>query len=251
MDEQAIARRLLACLDLTSLNDDDTPERIDALCDRALDNRFGVRPAVVCVFPRFVRQAVERLTGSGIAVATVVNFPYGGTHWDSILADTNHAIADGADEIDLVIPFRAMLTGDTFLVRDLVDAVAKACHTASRPVHLKTILETGALEDDGTITRASRLAVDNGADFLKTSTGKVPVGATPEAAESMVNVILEHRATTGRLVGLKVSGGIRTVGEAAVYLELVDRKLAPLTAAPDNFRVGASSLYDDIARILS
>ena len=245
------ALRLLACLDLTSLNDDDTPERIDALCERALDDRFGVRPAAVCVFPQFVAQAVERLAGSGIAVATVVNFPYGGTHWDSIMADTAKALADGADEVDLVIPFRAVMTGDLFLVRDLVEAVAKMCHTHQRPAHLKTILETGALEDDFTITRASRLAIEQGADFLKTSTGKVPVGATPEAAASMLNAIAEHQASTGRVVGLKVSGGIRTVVDAVVYLRLVDERLSPLRAAPNNFRVGASSLYDDIVRVLS
>lgn len=250
-NERDVALRLLACLDLTSLNDDDTVERIGGLCDRALDNRFGVRPAAVCVYPQFVTQAVGRLSGSGVAVATVVNFPYGGTHWDSIVADTAKALSDGADEIDLVIPFRAVMTGDLFLVRDLVDAVAKMCHTHQRPAHLKTILETGALEDDFFITRASRLAVEQGADFLKTSTGKVPVGATPEAATSMLNVIVENRTTTGRLVGLKVSGGIRTVADASVYLHLVDERLAPLRAEPSNFRVGASSLYDDIVRVLS
>ncbi|CAB5068751.1 MAG: deoxyribose-phosphate aldolase [Actinobacteria bacterium] len=251
MDDQTVARRLLACLDLTSLNDDDTAERIDALCDRALDDRFGVRPAAVCVFPQFVPQAFRRLDGSGVAVATVVNFPHGGTHWDSILAETKKALADGADEIDLVIPFRAVLSGDLFLVRDLVEAVAGVCHSHEPPTHLKTILETGALEDDFSITRASRLAVEKGADFLKTSTGRVPVGATPEAAASMLRVIVEHRAATGRLVGLKVSGGVRTVADAAVYLQMFDEALAPVTAHPDNFRVGASSLYDDIVRVLS
>jgi deoxyribose-phosphate aldolase len=251
MIERETALRLLSCLDLTSLNEDDTPARIDDLCARALDNRFGVRPAAVCVYPRFVAQAAGLLTGSTIQVATVVNFPNGGTHWDHIMSETDRALADGATEIDLVIPFRAVLIGEMFLVRDLIEAVAKACHSSGTPARLKTILETGALEDERSIRLASTAAVERGADFLKTSTGKIPVGATPEAVRTMLDVIAEHQAATGRLVGLKVSGGVRTAADAATYLEMFDNRLAPVRATPENFRIGASSLYDDLARVLS
>jgi len=119
------ARRILGCLDLTSLNDDDTPERIDALCERAIDGRFGVRPATVCVYPKFVAQAAACVAGSGVGVATVVNFPHGGTHWDSIMGDTRKALADGATEVDFVIPFRAALVGEMFIVHDIAEAITR------------------------------------------------------------------------------------------------------------------------------
>ena len=251
-DIKAVARTALSCLDLTSLNDGDTPEVIDALCDRALDDRLGVRPAAVCVYPKFVAQAVHRLQGSGIQVATVVNFPHGGTHWDSIMADTQRALADGADEIDFVIPFRTAIVGEMWIVRDLAEAMVRTCHTGEHPAHTKAILETGALEDVPVIRRAAECVVEAGVDFIKTSTGKVPVGATPEAVSTMFEVVVEHYRATGRLVGVKVSGGVRTTADAAQYLGIAEQALSPLGIAPGpaNFRIGASSLYNDLASAL-
>lgn len=247
---ETTARRILACLDLTSLNDDDTPERIDALCDRALDDRFGVLPAAVCVYPRFVAQAAARLAGSGVGIATVVNFPHGGTHWDSIMAETQQALAAGATEVDFVVPFRAALVGSMFVVKDISEAIAKVCHEYERPALVKAILETAALEDAPSITRVAECVIAAGADFIKTSTGKVPVGATPEAVEAMLAVIVAHHQRTGRVIGLKVSGGVRTVADAAGYLQQAEAALPGIEIGPSNFRVGASSLYDDIAAVL-
>lgn len=250
-DQADIARLVLSCLDLTSLNDDDTPERIDELCDRALDPRFGVLPASVCVYPRFVAQAARRLAGSGVGVATVINFPHGGTHWDSIIGDTRAALADGATEIDFVIPFRAVLINEMFIVRDLAEAIVAECHRGERPARVKAILETGALEDAHSIKRAAQTVIAAGVDFIKTSTGKVPVGATPEAAETMLEAIGVNYRTTERLVGLKVSGGVRTVADAAGYIAQFEAALPTVTIGPDNFRVGASGIYNDIAAVLS
>lgn len=249
-DQRGVAARLLACLDLTSLNDDDTPERIDTLCTRALDTSFGAQPVAVCVFPRFVRQAVERLAGSPVAVATVVNFPHGGTHWDAVIGETRKALADGANEVDFVIPWRGVLSRDTMVVKDLTEAVVAESHGRATPALVKAIIETGALEDHHSITIGSNMVMDAGVDFIKTSTGKAAPGATMEAVESILQAVVQHRRATGRTVGVKVSGGVRTLADAAAYLALADRYLDPDTANPSNFRIGASALYDELAAVL-
>lgn len=249
-DQRRVAARLLACLDLTSLNDDDSPERIDTLCTRALDTSFGVAPAAVCVYPRFVRQAVGRLSGSPVAVATVVNFPHGGTHWDAVIGETRKALADGANEIDFVIPWRGVLSRDTMVVKDLTEAVVGESHRHSSPAIVKAIIETGALEDHHTITSGCNIVMEAGVDFIKTSTGKTAPGASLEAVESILQAVVQYRRASGRAVGVKVSGGVRTLADAAAYLALADRYLDPDTANPSNFRIGASALYDDLAAVL-
>ena len=242
-----IAKRALACLDLTSLNDDDTTGAIDALCDRALAPAPGVavRPAAVCVYPRFVAQCAARVQGSGVRVAAVANFPTGDGSVDVVLDEAEASLRHGANEIDVVIPFRAYLAGthDNGVVR----AVSELCH--ERGALLKVILETGALGDSELIKDAALDAVAAGADFLKTSTGKLEPGATPEAVRAMLEVIVESRAAGGRSVGLKVSGGVRTVADAAVYFALADEHLGE--AVPANFRIGASGLLNDIALVLT
>ena len=245
------AARALACLDLTSLNLDDTPERIDALCARALSPAPGIEshPAAVCIYPRFVAQAKARLRGSGIAVAAVANFPLGTASTDDVVSEVESALADGADEIDVVFPFRSYLAGAEASAGDLVQRVSATCHDGPRRALLKVILETGVLHDPSTIKAAAAIAVANGADFLKTSTGKLEPAATPEAASALLDVIVAARGA-GQRIGLKVAGGVKTVADARVYLDLADQRLQPDGAEPTNFRFGASGLLNDIIAVL-
>jgi deoxyribose-phosphate aldolase len=245
------AARALACLDLTSLNLDDTAETIDVLCDRALSPPTGIaiRPAAVCIYPRFVAQVRARLLGSGINVAAVANFPAGTAPADDVAAEVEQALADGADEIDVVFPFRSYLAGDQHSAEELLRRVSDVCRHRAHPATLKVILETGVLEDPAIITAAARLAVANGAMFLKTSTGKLEPAATPEAAQALLEVAAEAHRHDGRSVGVKVAGGVKSVADASVYLELADRHLSG-GANPGNFRFGASGLLNDIVAVL-
>ncbi|MCJ2070136.1 deoxyribose-phosphate aldolase [Methylobacterium sp. J-030] len=227
----AVARRALPLLDLTDLGETCTETRIDALCR---DAKAGP-VAAICVWPRFVTQGARALSGTGIRIATVINFPDGGEDCARATDDTAEALRDGADEIDLVLPYRALKRGDAALARDMVEAVRDVCGS----VTLKVILETGELGNPERIRAASRIALEAGADFLKTSTGKSPVSATPEAADLMLTEI----KASGRPAGLKVSGGLRSVADAASYLALADRIMGPDWATPRTFRLGASSLY--------
>jgi deoxyribose-phosphate aldolase len=247
---QDYAARALACLDLTSLNLDDTPERIDALCDRALVPAPGIdiHPAAVCIYPRFVAQARARVKDTAIAVAAVANFPLGTASPADVLAEVEQSLADGADEIDVVFPFRAYLAGDHASGADLVRRVAEACHGAPAAT-LKVILETGVLDDPNIIKAVGHVVVENGADFVKTSTGKLEPAATLPAAEALMEVVVAARHH-GHKVGLKVAGGVKSVDEAGRYLDLADRYLHPETATPANFRFGASGLLNDIVAVL-
>jgi deoxyribose-phosphate aldolase len=232
MEDVAIARRAIRLVDLTDLSDAPTDVDTDALCGRAV--RAGV--AAVCVWPRFVARCAERLAGTGVRVATVVNFPTGTDPADAAGAVTAAAAAAGADEIDVVLPYRAWLDGDVQRAGDVLGAVR--AEAGSRP--MKVIIETGELPDRAAIDRATHFAIANGADFVKTSTGKTPVSATPEAAE----IVLEAIDVSGQPVGFKASGGIRTVADAGTYLDLADTIMGPDWATPATFRFGASGLLD-------
>jgi deoxyribose-phosphate aldolase len=225
----------ITLLDLTSLGDDDTAATIDALCVKALTLAGPV--AAVCVLPAFVQTAAEALDGTGVRVATVVNFPAGDDDPDATARQTAALIDEGADEIDVVAPWRAHLAGDHEAVARLVAACA-----AEAPGHLKVILETGShpADDDRAATRAMACAaLDAGAAFLKTSTGKYGPGADLDS----VRVLLEAVArTTG--AGVKVSGGVRTVADADAYLALAAEVMGPAWVSPQTFRFGASSLLD-------
>lgn len=245
------AARVISLIDLTDLNDAHVPDALGGLVDRALE--FGV-PAV-CVWPEFV-ETVAALLDAGsdrgsCLIATVVNFPAGGTDIDAVVAETSDALAAGADEIDLVLPYRAYLAGDAAVASNMVERIAGVVHGATgrsgRPAELKVILETGELGDDDAVLGAARLAVAAGADFIKTSTGKTPVSATLRGLELMIEVV----AAADRSVGLKPSGGIRTVDQASHYLDLVDDRLGEEWARPDTFRFGASSLLDDAVAALA
>ncbi|NBJ11758.1 deoxyribose-phosphate aldolase [Microvirga arsenatis] len=235
MSDAQIAVRALRSLDLTDLTDTCTDQAIDALCKKALDPRGPV--AAVCVWPQFVKRAQENLKGSTVRIATVVNFPAGGEDVSRVSDDTQEALSDGANEIDLVIPYEAVRRGDLGAAAEMVEAVRELVDGDRL---LKVILETGELKDPKLIEAASLVAIEAGADFIKTSTGKTPVSATPEAAEIMLRAI----RASGRPVGLKPSGGIRTVADAGVYLNLADQIMGPGWATPKTFRIGASSVYD-------
>ncbi len=247
------AERALACLDYTSLNLDDTPDRIDRLCDRALSPGTGIdrRPTAVCVYPAFTAQAARRLAGSGIKVAIVTNFPSGDLTDAMVIEEVVGALRDGADEIDVVLPYRAYLAGRREEAMSLVRLVSHACRERDQPALLKVILETGALMERTVIMAAGLDAVEAGAMFLKTSTGKLDPGATPEAADALLEVVAGVRQREGRSIGVKISGGVRTVADAARYLAMADEALSPIDVGPANFRFGASGLLDDIVRVLT
>lgn len=241
MSGAATARRALGLLDLTDLSDTCSQAAIDKLCHRARTPQGNV--AAICIWPQFVRHAARLLKGSGVKVATVINFPGGGTDIDRALEDTHEALRDGADEIDLVMPYQAFLQGDATTPHDMIAAVADA--TAPHHV-LKVILETGALNQPEAIVRASQLAIAAGASFIKTSSGKTPVSATPEAARLMLHAI----KASGKPVGFKAAGGVRSVEDAALYLGLADEIMGPGWASPATFRFGASGLLDALLAAL-
>lgn len=230
-----LARRAIALLDLTDLGDNCTAEDIDSLCARAQTPHGPV--AAVCVWPRFVARAAGQLDGTPVRIATVVNFPGGGDAMEDVVELVGRAVSDGAGEIDCVLPWRAFLAGEREEPLRLLAAVREAC---SYPVRLKVILETGELGSGEAIAAASRLAIAGGADFIKTSTGKVPVNATPEAARIMLEVIRD----SGEPVGLKPSGGIRTLADCASYLDLAASIMGVDWATPQTFRFGASGVLD-------
>ncbi len=234
----AIAARLLAVLDLTSLGEDDTAETITRLCEAAAG---GGHPAAVCVYPEHIETARKELDLRGaadVAIATVVNFPDGGNDLARVLRETHRALAAGADEIDIVFPWRAYINGD----RDGGPVMLQRCKEICGPRVLKVILETGALGDPLLIRELSVTSLASGADFIKTSTGKVGKGATPEAAR----IILECLRDRNGKGGFKASGGIRTIAEASLYLTLADEILGAGWATPACFRIGASSLLREL-----
>lgn len=239
-----IARRALAALDLTSLGEDDTPAHIESLCAAAAGT--GGLPASVCVYPEHIATARRALDAAGaraVKIATVVNFPDGSEDQDRAARETRRAVAAGADEVDMVLPWRALMAGQA----EVVARVVSACRAASPGRVLKVILESGSLAERALVRSASDLALDCGADFIKTSTGKVAVGATPAAAQVMLDSIRDH----GGRAGLKVSGGVRTLGDAATYLQLADATMGPGWATPAHFRIGASALLGEIRAALA
>lgn len=229
-----LALRLLPLLDLTRLGEDDTPQQIEALCAAAL--AVQPAPAAVCIYPEHVTTARRALGPAAIRVATVVNFPEAEGSPARIQREVRRAVAAGANEIDMVLDYHAFLGGDIARVRDGVVACREACVDGTT---MKLILETGALADPALIRQASHMGIEAGVDFLKTSTGKLATNATLSAASAMLDAI---EASGGRC-GLKISGGLRTLDDAAPYLALVDARMGPGWATPTHFRIGASALF--------
>jgi len=240
-DLKAAARTALACLDLTSLNDADTAADIDALCRRAQTAHGPV--AAVCVWPRFVAQARAALPAS-IKVAAVANFPDGALDVQRALADVAEIAQAGGDEVDVVLPYRALLADQSTEVAEFLSEV----RFASRPLTLKVIIESGELATPERIAQATRLALAAGADFVKTSTGKTKLGATPAAA----GVMLKEIAASGfPAAGFKASGGVRSVADAAGYIAQAQAALGATALTPQRLRFGASGLLTDIEAVLA
>ena len=234
-------------IDLTTLEGKDTRGKVQALCQKAKrpDPSDATIPSVaaVCIYPALVAEAKAALAGSGVKVASVATgFPSGQTFLEIKLAETTRAIEAGADEVDMVIDRGAFLSGDYAAVFDEIVAVKAACGA----VPLKVILETGELGSYDDVRRASILVMAAGADFIKTSTGKVAPAATLPVALVMLEAIRDFERRTGRAVGMKPAGGIRTSKEAIAYLVVLYETLGPRWMTPDRFRFGASSLLNDV-----
>jgi deoxyribose-phosphate aldolase len=239
--------------DLTTLEGADTPGTVRALCAKARqpdpDDPDCPPVAAVCVYPDVVPVAVQALAGSGIKVAAVATaFPSGRASLAVKVADTRDAVLAGADEIDMVIDRGAFLAGRYGLVFEEILAVREAIEGAAgrRSVHLKVILETGELVTYDNVRRASWLAMLAGADFIKTSTGKVSPAATPAVTLVMLEAVRDFHTATGQVVGVKPAGGIRTAKDAVRYLVLVNETAGEGWLDPDRFRFGASSLLNDV-----
>jgi deoxyribose-phosphate aldolase len=234
-------------MDLTTLEGADTPGKVAALCSKAI-RPDPVEPSIpsvaaVCVYPNLVRTAKERLRNSTVKVASVATaFPSGQSQLDVKLADVRDAVAQGADEVDMVIDRGAFLSGRYAKVYDEIVRVRDACGEA----HLKVILETGELGTYDNVRRASLLAIAAGADFIKTSTGKIQPAATLPVTLCMLEAIRDVHDETGRQVGMKPAGGIRTAKQAIQNLVIVNETLGPDWLTPDRFRLGASSLLNDV-----
>jgi deoxyribose-phosphate aldolase len=234
-------------MDLTTLEGKDTPGKVRALCAKAIHPVPGdpsiPSVAAICVYPSLVADAVDALRGSGVHVASVATgFPSGQTFRDLKIAETRLAVEAGADEVDMVIDRNAFLAGDFQTVFEEIVAVKEACGDA----HLKVILETGELETYDNVRRASVLAMAAGADFIKTSTGKVQPAATLPVTLVMLEAVRDFERETGREVGVKPAGGIRVAKEAIQYLVTVYETLGPRWMRPERFRFGASSLLNDV-----
>jgi len=235
------ARLALSLLDLTSLNNDDTDAVIEKLCARAVTPRGKV--AAVCVWPRFVALARQRLVGTGVKVAAVANFPMGTTDIAVAVRETTGIVVAGGDEVDVVFPYNAWLNGDRKIGSDLIKACKEAC---GGKTILKVILETGCLRAESEIADASAMAIAAGADFIKTSTGKATIAATPDSARIMLSAI----KTSGRPCGFKAAGGIRDARTAAAYLDLAAGIMGEGWISPMTFRFGASGVLNDLLAVI-
>ncbi|MBK7213380.1 MAG: deoxyribose-phosphate aldolase [Bacteroidales bacterium] len=237
--------RVIGLMDLTTLEGTDTDERVATLCSKALriQEIAGIGPAAVCVYPVFVKTAQECLQNSGINVASVAGaFPSGQSPLSIRVLEVEYAVKNGADEIDMVISRGRFLNNDFDFVSDEIRQIKTACGEA----HLKVILETGELGSVEKIKHASRIAIMAGADFIKTSTGKIQPAATPEAMIAMLEVIKEVFESTGKKIGIKPAGGISTPDQALQYYQMVEQVLGQEWLNPHLFRIGASRLADGI-----
>lgn len=244
LSKLAALHMAMGMLDLTTLEAKDTPGKVRQLCLKAMHPHPGAPPvAAVCVYPTLVRVAKQTLEGSSVKVAAVATaFPSGMSTRKVKLEETRFAVNEGADEIDMVISRGHFLAGEFNYVFDEIAAVKDACGDA----HLKVILETGELSTLDNVRRASDLAMAAGADFIKTSTGKIQPAATLPVTLVMLEAIRDHYYATGKMIGMKPAGGIATSKLALQYLVMVRETLGQAWLTPDLFRFGASSLANDI-----
>ncbi|GHS91728.1 deoxyribose-phosphate aldolase [Bacteroidia bacterium] len=244
-----VLKFLHSCIDLTSLNTEDSKESIWKFVEKV--NSFDGshsdvnNVAAICVFPNFVETVREALTDDNVKIAAVsAGFPSSQTFIEVKIAETSLAVTDGADEIDVVLNVGHFLDDDLEEVCVEIEELKAAC----RDAHLKVILETGLLKTASNIKKAAILSMYSGADFIKTSTGKVYPGASPEAAYVMCEAIKEYHALHNRRIGLKVSGGIRTKEDALKYYAIVKEILGNEWLTPEYFRIGASSLAENLLK---
>lgn len=236
---QQEAQQILSLIDLTSLNDNDTDLIIKELCQKSA-TEFGKVPAI-CIYSRFIPLAKQLITETKIA--TVVNFPHGSGDLELTKYETELALNRGADEIDLVMPYHALKIQDKNIAAKMVREIKQICASKT----LKVIIESGELKTPELIREASIISIENGADFIKTSTGKVATNATLEAAEIMLNIIRQRNPKCG----FKAAGGIRSVLEAVKYLELTEEIMGKTWINSDTFRFGASALLGDVINVLN
>ena len=243
-------KMVLSMIDLTTLAGMDTPGKVKQLCNKAKHLHDAVpglpHVAAVCVYPTMVAVAKRELDGSGIHLASVATgFPAGQVPLQNKLDDTRRAVDDGADEIDMVISRGEFLRGNYQYVFDEIVQVKEACG-GSEGAHLKVILETGELSTLDNVRRASDLAMQAGADFIKTSTGTIQPAATLPVTLVMLEAIRDFYLATGKMIGMKPAGGIKTSKLALTYLVTVRETLGQAWLSPDWFRFGASSLANDV-----
>ncbi|MEM1364123.1 MAG: deoxyribose-phosphate aldolase [Pseudomonadota bacterium] len=234
-------------IDLTNLNDDCTDADIHKLCEQALATDQRPATAAVCVWPAFVAQSKQALTDSGVLVATVVNFPKGGTDTAAVMVETEKVLEAGADEVDLVFPYEAWIAGDVTTATEQVEAIRALVQA---PAKLKVIIETGELANEDLIREASLMCIGQGVDFIKTSTGKVAENATLESARIMLSAIAQAGGGTGGVCGFKPAGGIRTFDDARDHLGLAASIMGEGWATPATYRFGASSLLGSVESVL-
>lgn len=240
-NNQNLAGKVLNLIDLTSLNEGDTDEQIIQLCHSASSEVGDV--AALCIYPRFIplaNKTLNKMQTNAIKIATVVNFPAGGIDVERTVAETETAVRLGADEVDMVLPYRDLEQGNVEAAGDMVKQCKSVCGDKAL---LKVIIESGELKTPELIRSASEVVIANGADFIKTSTGKVPINATLDAAKIMLECIKNSGKPN---VGFKAAGGIRTMQEALSYLKLAEDIMGQDWLTPEHFRFGASSLLNSV-----
>ncbi len=239
MISHSVRQHLISLLDLTSLNENDNESTIDLLCTQAT-TPYG-KVAAVCIYPQYVSLAHHKLRDKAIHIATVCNFPDGSQNLETTLLEIQQATTNGADEIDLVLPYYSFLQDK----QKEIQSYLANCRSILNPnQRLKIILETGSYLDKNDIALATRLAIESGAHFIKTSTGKIPIGATPEAAD----VIFKTIKSINPNVGFKASGGVRHIEDALIYLRLAEKWMGESWVQPEHFRIGASRLLHDLLK---
>jgi len=237
MNDVEAAKKIISMVDLTSLGDNDIDDDIIELCKKA-KTRHG-KVAAICVWSKFVPLVKELIDDKAINIATVVNFPKGESDIPTVIDETVKAIENGANEVDLVFPYKEFIKGNYSFCHEMVSSIKKIC---GKKIHLKVILETGEIKRSMYISEATKIAINAGADFIKTSTGKTEISATPEAA----NIILDTIRAMKKNVGFKASGGIKTTIDAKKYLSLSRQIMGNKWATGKNLRFGASSLLNDL-----
>lgn len=242
--------RLFGCIDHTSLNATDTVSSVERFCNDTLElcNALGKNVAAVCVYPPYVAKAAEVMRGSGIAVASVAcGFPSAQMPLRLKLDEVRYILESGATEVDMVISRGDIIEGNIVKAFDEIAAVRELCITQK----LKVILETGELKTEANITAAAQTAIAAGADFIKTSTGKIPAGASVEAAEIMLKILTNNSYISQKPIGFKASGGISTIEQAMEYVDLTRLLLGDQYFNKQYFRIGASRLTNKIYELLS